>query len=441
MLKTSPLVLIFFLFTLSTYCQEGFFIEKGRRSAKIKFDLVNNLMIIPVELNGQELSFLLDTGVSTTVLLNLEEVDSVMLKNAQKINLRGLGGEELIEAYKTHGNELKIGKVTSKNMDVFLIFTKEVNFSPRLGVPVNGIIGYDFFKDFIVEVNYARRFIRAHDPNQFRKGLSGYKELPLRFFQNKPYINSTVQIMDRKTDVTLLLDSGLGDAVWLFSEDAGIQVPEKSFDDLLGLGLLGDVTGKRSRINSLELGNYELKEVSAAFPDSLSLQGLKLFEMRNGSLGGEILRRFNMVFDYRAERLFLRKNRFFDDPFNYDMSGLIIEHSGFVIVESTVAVYESNGYRRTEGKEIVLETGLQNRKTFELKRAFKIVGVRKDSPAHRAGLQVGDELVKINGRDIFRYDLDEIISLLASEEGKLIKLVVNRGLASLKFEFRLEKVL
>lgn len=431
--------MLMFFFALTTYCQEGFFIEKGKRSAKIKFDLVNNLMIVPVELNGQELSFLLDTGVNTTVLLNLEEVDSLTLSGAQKINLRGLGGEELIEAYKTEGNELKIGKVTSKNVEVFLIFSEAVNFSPRLGVPVNGIIGYDFFKDFIVEVNYARRFIRVHDPERFRKGLAGYKDVRLSFFRNKPYINSTVQVVDKKTEVTLLLDSGLGDAVWLFNENADLQLPKKSFDDLLGLGLLGDVTGKRSRIKSLEIGGYELKEVSSAFPDSLSVQGLKMFETRNGSIGGEILRRFNLVFDYQGERLYLRKNRYFDEPFNYDMSGLTIEHSGFLIVESYVTVPETEA--EISNNEIIFETGIQTRKTFELKPAFKIVSVRKDSPAHRAGLQPGDELVKINGRDVFRYDLEEITSLLASEEGKLIRLEINRGIQSLKFEFRLEKVL
>lgn len=438
MFKKSFFTLFFLFLILSVFGQQGFLIEKGKSSVKIDFKLVNNLMIVPVELNGQELSFLLDTGVNTTVLLNLEEADTLTLKNAQKINLRGLGGEELVEAYKAEKNLLKIGEVTSKNADVYLIFSKEVNFSPRLGVPVNGIIGYDFFKDFIVEVNYSKRFIRVHNPGKFKKRLAGYKEVPLKFFQNKPYINSTIQIENKETEVTLLLDSGLGDALWLFQNEA-IGVPEKAFDDLLGLGLLGDVTGKRSRINSLKMGEATLKEVSTAFPDSLSLQGLQMFETRNGSIGAEVLRRFNMVFDYQQGQLYLRKNRFFNDPFNYDMSGLTIEHSGFIIVE----FYENTTQPKVdwEQNEVVFETGMQSQKKFELKPAFKVVGVRKDSPAFKAGLMVGDELMKINGKDVFKLSLDEVTALLASEDGKLIKLEVNRGIQSLKFEFRLEKVL
>lgn len=439
MLKTSLLILFFLCSVVSGYCQEGFLIDKNRRSAKVKFELVNNLIILPVELNGVELSFLLDTGVNTSVLLNIEEGDSLELKNAEKINLRGLGGEELIEAYRSVGNELRLGKVSCKDLTLFLIYDADVNFSPRLGIPVHGIIGYDFFKDFVVEINYSRRFLRLHNPDRFSKKLSRYNEMTMRFFQNKPYIQATVELEGKVVPVTLLIDNGLGDAVWLFNENVDIQVPENSFEDFLGLGLLGDVTGKRSRVGYLELGGYRLNDVTAAFPDSASVQGLKLFAERNGSIGGEILKRFNVVFDYDLQKIYLRKNRFFNDPFNYDMSGITLEHSGFVIVESYVNVSKPESAR--DDNEIIFETGLQTRKKFELKPAYRIVSVRKDSPAYQAGLQAGDELVKINGRDVFRYDLEDITSLFASEEGKLIRLEVNRGIANLKFEFRLKKVL
>lgn len=92
------LILILICSAIAGYCQEGFVIDNDRRFAKLKFRLVNNLILVPVELNGTQLSFLLDTGVNTTLLLNLEEIDSLELKNLHKVNLRGLGGEDLIVA-------------------------------------------------------------------------------------------------------------------------------------------------------------------------------------------------------------------------------------------------------------------------------------------------------------------------------------------------------
>ena len=439
MLKKGLLLICFLCSVVSGYCQEGFLIDKNRRSAKIKFQLVNNLIVLPVELNGVKLSFLLDTGVNTTVLLNIEPGDSLELKNAQKINLRGLGGEELIEAYRSDNNQLRLGKVSCKDLTLFLIYDADVNFSPRLGVPVHGIIGFDFFRDFVVEINYSRKFLRVHDPKRFRKRLSSYNEMPLRFFKNKPYIRAQVALEGKVVPVTLLIDNGLGDAVWLFNENADIKVPERSFDDFLGLGLLGDVTGKRSRIDYLELGDHRLEEVTAAFPDSASVRGLKTFDERNGSIGGEVLKRFNVVLDYGFQTLHLRKNRFFKDPFNYDMSGIVLEHSGFILVETYEKVLEpEKGFE--EGIEVVKKVP-QTRKTFELKPSFHIVSLRPDSPAEKAGLMVGDVIISVNGKEAHKFDLEDLNSLFSSEEGKKIKMTVSRGIEELTFEFRLEKLL
>lgn len=424
---------------LTGFCQEGFVIDKDRRSTKIKFELVNNLIIVPVELNGVELSFLLDTGVNTSVLLNLEEGDSLDLRNTQKIRLRGLGGEELIEAYRSQDNVLRIGKTINSNLTLYLIYDADVNFSPRLGVPVHGILGHDFFKDFVVEINYVREFIRVHDPDRFRKSLRRYSELPLRFYQNKPYLKAGVTLTDQEIPVTLLIDNGLGDALWLFNENADIQVPEKSFDDFLGLGLLGDVTGKRSRIRSVNLGGHRLEQVTAAFPDSSSVQGLRMFEERNGSIGAEVLRRFHMVLDYPMQKIYLRKNRHFDDEFNYDMSGITLEHSGFIIVETYEKVLEPSEI--FEKGEKIVEPPPQMQKKFELKPSFQVVNIRPGSPADRAGLQVGDLILSVNGRDAYKYNLEELGSLLSSEEGRRIRIEISRGLEELAVEFRLEKIL
>ena len=52
---------------------------------------------------------------------------------------------------------IKIGKAVNVNQEVFVVFDEEINFTPRLGVPIHGIIGYDIFKDFVVEINYSSK--------------------------------------------------------------------------------------------------------------------------------------------------------------------------------------------------------------------------------------------------------------------------------------------
>ena len=38
---------------------------------------------------------------------------------------------------------------------------------------------------------------------------------------------------------------------------------------------------------------------------------LKVYKGRNGSIGSEILKRFNLFFDYTNKKLYLKKNGFF----------------------------------------------------------------------------------------------------------------------------------
>ena len=438
-MRRKVLLLLFLFFGCCfIYGQGGFIIKNDRKSTRIRFELVNNLIIIPVKLNGLELSFLLDTGVNTTILLDLEPQDSLELRNAEKIQLRGLGGLELIDAYKSSGNVLEIGKLKNDELDLFVIYDKEINFSPRLGVVINGIIGSEFFKNFVVEINYSSKFLRVHDPSQFNKKLGKYERQPLYFYRNKPYLLSGIEVGNKAYEAMLLLDSGLSDAVWIFPQSLDLKVPENSFHDHLGFGLLGDVTGKRGRIESMYLGKTVLKGITASFPDSTSIQGLNMFTERNGSIGGELLKRFNLVMDYSNSAMYRKKNKNFGQPFNYNMSGIVLEHGGLLIIESFETAVKPVS-PANEGIE-VFKTPIVYKK-FALQPSFRIARVRENSPGFHAGLQEGDILVKINRKKAYHYTLEELTHILSSEEGKLIMLEVERDGVKKKFEFRLKKVL
>ena len=72
-------LLFVLLFINGTSFSQGKFILKNKASSsKIKFELINNLIVFPVEVNGVKLSFLLDTGVSKPIIFNsLEGIDTL----------------------------------------------------------------------------------------------------------------------------------------------------------------------------------------------------------------------------------------------------------------------------------------------------------------------------------------------------------------------------
>lgn len=437
--------IVFLFLFISAEAQVGFQIEDGKKSFRISFELVNDLVILPVEINGLELSFLLDTGVNSTILFSLDEKDSINIKNAEIISLRGLGEGKPFQAIKSTGNLVRIGEAYSTDLPLYVVYDNPINLSNRIGVPIHGIIGYDFFKDFVLEFNYSRKKLRVSDPQFYKyKNCRRCEDFDIFFHLNKPYINVTASINDQQNlPLNLLIDSGSGDALWVFqNEEKNILVPKLNFEDFLGFGMGGSVYGLRSRVEELKIGKFEFEKVTASFPDTVYFKGIETFESRNGSIGSQILKRFHSTFDYPNQKLRLKPNRGYKKPFEYDMSGVVIAHDGYTVIKDIMRA-PGPVSRDDQGNSIVGETVYKS--TFEVKfklePQFKVVEIRPGSPAALAGLLKDDTILKINGKPAHRFSLAKIAALLSSYNGKKIRLKVERNGEKKSVTFNLERIL
>lgn len=422
--------------------QNGFYLGKNRKKEKISFKLVNNLPIVQLEINGTELSFILDTGVKSTILFSLEEADSLQLRNTTPVTLQGLGSGGAVEALISLNNKVKVGNAIDNDHDLYIIFDTTLNFSPRMGIPVHGILGNEFFQNFIVKINYATEVITIYDPNKYSlKPCRKCEDLALNFVGGKPYISLQVETENKQEEVTLLVDSGSSDVMWLFDDSGFIQEsPKNYYKDFLGLGLSGNIFGKRTRIPGLSIGNYHLKQVNTSFPEEDAILKARYYEERDGSVGGGLLSRFTVTFDYASKVVRFKKNRRFNDPFNYNMSGLTLEHEGMELVreEKQAAVNTSRG---NPNESLTMNSiSVTTEVHFSLVPKYVVADVRKDSPAALAGIQKGDEVVTINGKPCYQYKLYELIEMFSSDEGKRISLEVKRGSQVIKIRFSLKSV-
>jgi hypothetical protein len=407
----------------------------------IPFELSNNLIIIDVEVNNVKLSMLLDTGSDKNLLFSFPENDTIEFINSKKIKINGFGKGDLIEGFITKNNKLKIKDYVDTNFELLLITDENISIINKLGIPINGIIGFSFFKDFLVEINYqSQKVILYKNLNVLSKRrLKRYKTQPISLVDNKPYINLKTNIGDRDNNVKLLLDSGLGDGLWLFENDSIKCINEFIFD-VLGRGLGGDVSGKKSRVDKLVLLDFVLKGALVSFPDYNSFSDLKFIEGRNGSLGGEVIKRFNWFLDYKNQKVYFKPNLFFKDSFNYNMSGIEIQHRGVEWIKSEVKSTSTTNIINLE--EFVFDDLKRKYKyKYELKPVFEIYSIRDNSPAKNAGLLEGDKIVSINGKLGHNYTIQKITDLFQSDEGKVIIIEVERDGKILKFKFQLEKIL
>ncbi len=427
-------------FSASLIAQSGFLLQNNKKKHRIPFRLVNNLPIVEVEVNGTILSFILDTGVKSTILFSLEKADSLQLRNTSPVQLQGLGSGGSVEALRSLNNKISVGKAVDWNHELFIIFDSTLNFSPRMGIPIHGILGNEFFQNFIVKINYSAQMITIYDPVKYPlKKCKKCEDLQLNFVGSKPYISLEVASKTSEEQVTLLVDSGSSDVMWLFdTRDFIEEEPKNYYEDFLGLGLSGNIFGKRSRTPGLIVGNYKLKEVNTSFPEEDAIMKARYYEDRDGSIGGGFLSRFTVTFDYGNKKMRLRKNHTFNDPFNYNMSGLTLEHAGMELVkEERQANVNSNGGNTNESlnrNSISITTELH----FSLVPKYVVADVREGSPAALAGVQNGDEVITINGRPCYEYKLYELTELFSTDEGRRISMELRRGNYTNKVKFFLK---
>ena len=444
MKKAFYVIILYVLSSNLCYSQGQFIVNSKKGVDKVKFKLINNLIIIPVEINGVSLSFLLDTGVSKPIVFNFLNIsDSLKIKNTQKIMLRGLGEGEAIEALRSKNNIFRIGEAININQDLYAILDSNLNFSHKLGLPIHGIIGYDLFKDLVVEINYTKRFLKLTNQEDYhRKSCRSCPELNLEFYKNKPYVNGEVDIDGKHIPVKMLIDSGGSDALWLFeNDDIGINSKAPFFQDFLGHGLSGSVYGKRSKIKAFHLNKFTIKNPNVAFPDTTSIGHALDHKERHGSISGNILKRFNIVFNYRKGKVSLKKNRFYNESFRYNKIGIELAHNGVRLVRDDTGFISAKNKNTSNEVENNIKIVYSPSYKLRLKPAYVILELRVDSPAYRAGLQIGDTILSVNNKPAHQFALQGLMELFYDDHNKHIKLKVERGDVVLTYSFKLVDML
>ena len=384
-------------FTLPALCnaQLGFNIKEGQHRVTFPIEICNNLVVIPVVLNGQlPLKFILDTGVRTTILTEKSFSDILKLTYGRHYLVAGPGGEKIVEAHITNNVTLDMPGVHGEGHAMLVLEKDYLELRNYLGTDVQGVLGYEVFSRFIVEVDYERKLLTLTSPSFFH-AKKKFRSLPITIQDTKPYIQVSVGMNDGTViNAKLLVDSGASHGLMLDpASDKQIVLPENHVSSLIGRGIGGLITGQIARIKSLDLADYQIENIVACFPDPNSyIDTLKSSDVfRNGAIGGEILSRFTTIFSFPDGKLYLKKNSAFAKKFNFNMSGLTLKAKGARL------------------------------------RKYEVTDVRKNSAAEKVGIQNGDEVYSINGLRASDLDLNSVNGYFNSKPGKKIRLELLRN--------------
>ncbi|MGV3502645.1 MAG: aspartyl protease family protein [Adhaeribacter sp.] len=393
---TGVMLLLFSFLALpldQVQAQGYFYLQQKKKQVTIPFTLHRNLIVVKAQLNGYgPYNFLLDTGVSTALITNPRLLDSLGVVPGAEIRIAGAGSSlEDLKAYMVNNVVVELPGATAPKLSMTFLSEDVFNLSSYVGMPIAGLLGYQFFNSFVVRIDFNSQQLTLYQPETFKYRKRDGIAIPFELEGQRPYLYALTTLAGEPAISTrLILDTGAGHALSLEQEShSGIKVPVPALRTQLGTGLSGSIMGYVGRIPQFQLNKFVFKNMLTSFPDHADVAA-KVQVGRNGNLGNEVLKRFNLVVDYSRSRLSLRPNSRLKEPFEHDMCGVEIVASGA-------------GYNR-----------------------YMIVRVDPGSPAEEADLQPGDEILFVDNTSASSLSLSKLDRYFRLRDGYRLTLVLSR---------------
>jgi hypothetical protein len=177
-----------------------------------------------------------------------------------------------------------------------------------------------------------------------------------------------------------------------FAKDSGILLKKRRPVVTQAEGIVGKLQMRLTIIKEVKIGPYKFRAVPTyLYKDDYNVTS---YPFTGGLLGNDLLRRFNLTFNYPNHEIHLSPNSHFNEDFDYAYTGL--------------------GIYYTHGKIIVED-------------------VIEGSPAERAHFKINDEILAVNknfsrNMQTYKYILQkpfEAITVLIRRDGILKELVIN----------------
>lgn len=258
-----------------------------------------------------------------------------------------------------------------------------------IGREIDGIIGYDLLKNYIVELNYDDNEMKLYDTKSYRYQGSG-ASFPIKLTSFIPHIPaSTVFANGEQIEGEFFVDTGAKTTVDFntpFVEENALagKIGDSYIYLVAGLGKK-EYEHHKGAVNSFSFHGFEFRNLPVGL--SHAKHGIQNHKKVSGILGGALLMRFNMIYDYHGKRMYWEPNRKYHEGFAVNASGLELQLSD-------------------DKSEVLVH------KVFD------------NSPASEAGIAVDAKIEKVNGKSAVDIGLAGLRSIL-SQSGGEVKLIID----------------
>lgn len=282
---------------------------------------------------ADSLNFILDTGSGGISLDSATVEDLGIPITPSEKTIKGIGGVRKVSFL--NNAKLRLPGLSVENLN-FHVNDYGI-LTSVYGIKIDGIIGYSFFSRYIVNINYDFLQINVFSKGEYRYPATGSLLTPM--FTGLPM--QSLEFTDsRKFVQRFYLDTGAG-LNFLLSESylndsAVLKKRRKPPVITQAEGVGGKMSMRLTTIKQLKVGPYRFKWVPTfLFKDEFNVTN---YPFVGGLLGNDILRRFNITFNYAKQQVHIVPNLHFKDDFDYAYSGLSIYYiDDKIIVDDVVS--------------------------------------------------------------------------------------------------------
>lgn len=267
------------------------------------FDLHQNVIFVKASIgNSEPLDMGLDSG-SVRTTLDEAVAKRLGLDLSMKALSSGARGTQEISAIKDQTLRFCGVEVTEP---VLLAYPLDF-LSKRLGRRVDGIIGVELLRKYVVEIDYQTRQIRVFAPEAFAYAGPG-EVLPVTYDRRLPLVTGSVTPYGRDPiPVRLQVDTGGARAhvmFWKgFVEKHDLLAGARGLTDVQVTGFTGTTTQKHGRVQAIQIGKILVTEPEVGLGDH-QYGDPNVFD---GNLGSGFLKQFKLIFDLPRDRMILER--------------------------------------------------------------------------------------------------------------------------------------
>ena len=341
----------------------------------IPFNWHDGHIIIPVAVNDSApLRLAFDSGAAVTVLFETERTNQLKLDVERQLTLNSSGQI----ANVVNHNTLVLDKLSLENLTVLHVpLDHSPIFSNIEEAYFDGAIGYDLLSRFVIRIDYINQILTLSHRQSTEDNYLGWRALPIDTKTHVPYLEAffgtgkSSQGDSAANNAKFLIDTGAPFYLYINPDLHPLLELPVQYYETKGSGFNGPYHRYTGRLEQLTIGEYSFPNLATHFDktDYQDLEGI-------GLIGNGLLKKFDLVFDYASETLFIKSHSQFNNKSLVDRSGLDIKpHRKGAIVHS----------------------------------------VALNSAAANAGLKTGDIITKFNGELILPATFDEFKAKLSSE--------------------------